>query len=71
MIQETAETIGDLIGNKIADTITEVSKNLQQNNSETVTNEHEKEIPKERCLSQEKKKKRQKIIDNLDIDIIV
>ena len=28
-----------------------VSNNSQQNNSETVTNEHDKEIPKERYIS--------------------
>ena len=32
---------GDLIGHKIADKIT---KKLQQNNSETIINEHDKEI---------------------------
>ena len=58
----------NLIDNKIADAvaesfdsrITKSFKNLQQNNSETVTNENYKEIPKER----------QTIIDNLDINII-
>ena len=42
--------------------ITKVSKNWQQNNSETVTNEHDKEIPKERYISQEE---RQEIVDEL------
>ena len=51
-----------MIANKIADRITKVSKDSQQNNSETVTNEHDKEIPKERYLSPEK---RQEIIDDL------
>ena len=37
---------GDFIGNKITDRIREVSKTLPQNNSETVTNEHDNEIPK-------------------------
>ena len=60
VIQKTAETTGDLIDNKIVDIFTKASKNSQQNNSETVTNENVKEIPKER----------QKIIDNLDINII-
>ena len=46
---------------------TKVSKSLQYN-SETVTNENDKEIPKERQISPEE---RQKIIDDLDIDIIV
>ena len=31
--------------------ITQVSKNLPQNNSETVTNENSKEVPKERYNS--------------------
>ena len=39
-----------------------VSKNSQQNNSETVINEHDKEIPKERYISPEE---RQKTIDDL------
>ena len=62
VIQKTAEATGDLIGNKIANKITKVSKNSQQNNLETVTNEHDKEIPKERYVSPEE---RQEIIDNL------
>ena len=62
MIQKTAEATVDLIGNKIAEKITKVSKTSQQNNSETVTNEHDKEIPKERYISPEE---RQKIIDDL------
>ena len=59
---KTAEATGDLTVNKIADRITKVSKTSQQNNLETVTNEHDKEIPKERYISSEK---RRKIIDNL------
>ena len=39
-----------------------VSKKLQKNNSEIVTNENDKEIPKERSISPEE---RQKILDNL------
>ena len=31
----------------MADIIAKVSKNYQQNNLKTVTNEHDKEIPKE------------------------
>ena len=61
-IQKTAEATGDLIGNKIANRITKVSKNSPQNNSETVTNEHDKEMPEERYISPEE---RQKIIDDL------
>ena len=51
-----------MIGNKIADSITKVSKTIPQNNSKTVAIEHDKEIPKERYISPEK---RQKIIDDL------
>ena len=40
-----------MIGNKIANKITKVSKSLQQNNLETGTNENEKEIPKEKYIS--------------------
>ena len=69
-IQETAEATGDLIGNKIVDMVAtsydgkirKVSKNSQQNNSETVANENDKEIRKERYMSTEK---RQQIIDDL------
>ena len=35
------KTTGDLIGNKIAKRITKVSGSLPQNNSETITNEHD------------------------------
>ena len=60
-IQKTAEATGDLTGNKITDKITRVWKNSQQNNSETVANENDKQMPKERYTSLEE---RQKIIDN-------
>ena len=42
-IQKTAEAAGDLIDNKIGSKITKAPKNLQENNSETVTNETDKE----------------------------
>ena len=61
-IQKTAEATGDLIGSKITDRITKVSKSSQQNNSEAVTNKHDKEIPKERYISPEE---RQKFVDDL------
>ena len=61
-IQKTVKATGILIANKIADKTTEVPKDLQQNNSETVTNEHDKEIPKERYTSSEEK---QEMIDEL------
>ena len=46
VIQKAAEATGDLIDNKIANKMTKVSQNSQRNNSETITNEHDKEIPK-------------------------
>ena len=55
--------IGKLkIGNKINDKIIKVSNKLQENNTETVTNEHDKEIPKEWHISP---LERQGIIDEL------
>ena len=42
-----------MIGNKIANKIAGVSKHPQQNNSQAVTNEHDKEIPKKRYISPE------------------
>ena len=70
-IQKTAEATGDWIGNNIVNVVAKsydgkiatVSKNSQQNNSETVTNEYDKEIPKERYISSDQK--RQEIIDEL------
>ena len=41
-----------------------VSISLPQNNSETITNEHDKKIPKERYISPEE---RQKIIIDLTL----
>ena len=61
-IQKTAEATSDLAGNNIANKSTKVSENSQQNNSETVTNKHDKEILKERDISPEE---RQIIIDDL------
>ena len=37
--------IADTVAKLYDDRITKVSKNSKQNNSETVTNEHDKEIP--------------------------
>ena len=56
------QRIMNLIDKKTAGKITKVSKNSQQNNSERVTNENDKEIPKERGRSPEE---RQKYIDYL------
>ena len=61
-IKKTAEVTDDLIGNKIVNRITKVSKASQQNNLTLVTNENDKETPRERYISPEK---RQKIIDDL------
>ena len=62
LIQKAVDATGDLAGNEIANRVTKVSKSLLQNNSEIITNEHDKEIPKERYISPEE---RQKIIDDL------
>ena len=62
---ETAEATSDWIGNKIANKITSVSKNSQQINSETATDEHDREIPKERYISG---KERREIIDELELE---
>ena len=61
VIQKISEATGDLIGNKIANKIMGVSKNRQKSNSETVANEHDKEIPNEYASPDE----RQGIIDEL------
>ena len=55
-----------MIGNKIPNKITKASKILQQNNLETVTNEHDQEIPKERYVSPEE---RQESIDEMRVKI--
>ena len=57
VIQKTVEATGDLIGNTIVNRITKVL-----NDSETVTNEHDKEMPKEIYISPEEMKE---IIDEL------
>ena len=45
--KKRAEATGDLIGNKMADKLTVMSKNF----FETVTNGHDKEIPKKGYIS--------------------
>ena len=50
----TAEVAGGVIGNKIANRVTKVSSS-PQNNSETITNEHDKETPKERYITPEER----------------
>ena len=59
-IQKTSETTGNLIGNKVADKITSVSKKSPKELHSQ--NENEIEIPKERYISPEK---RQKNIDEI------
>ena len=59
-IQKTAGATGDLIGNKIADKITKVSRTAPQNGSETVGSEtkntgFDRELTEERYISAEKK----------------
>ena len=62
VIRKAAGVTADLICNKIANKITGLSKDSQQNNSQTVTNDDHKEIPKERYITLEE---RQKYIDDL------
>ena len=52
-IQKTAEATGDLIGNKISDKITSISKSLKELHSKekNSTEEANNEIPKERYIS--------------------
>ena len=54
-IQKSVEAIGDLISNKTADKITKVRRTSPKNTSGTVTNEHDKEISKERYINLQKK----------------
>ena len=61
-IQKTAEATGDLIGNKITNRIIKVSRRSPHDSLETVKNENDKEIPKERYTSPEEI---DKIIDDL------
>ena len=61
-IQKTAEATVELNSNKIADKFTKVSKVLPQNNSKIVANIEkiiglDREIPKERYVSPEKRQK--------------
>ena len=60
IVHKSAEAIGDLIGNRIADKITSASK--KSHNEEIQPNEVNNEIPKERYISS---KERQKVIDEL------
>ena len=63
---KTAEATGDVIGNKIADKITSISKSPQNASKElhSKTDENETEILKERCISPEK---RQRMMDELTL----
>ena len=47
-VQKAAEATDDSIGNKFVNKITKSLKTSQENISETVINEYDKEIPKER-----------------------
>ena len=49
-LQNAAQATSDLSGNKIASRIMKVSRTSPQNNSETITNEHDKEIPKKKDI---------------------
>ena len=64
----TDNKIVEVLAKSYDDRITKVFKKSQENNSETVTKENDKEIPKERYIPSEE---RQTIIDNLDVNIMV
>ena len=49
--KKTAEATGFLIGNNIANRMTQVPKTSQENNLEIITNENDKEIPKTGYIS--------------------
>ena len=57
VIQKAEEATGDLIGNKIANKITKASRSSLQNNSETITNEHDKKYLKKDIYLQKKDRK--------------
>ena len=63
-IQKTAEATSDLIGNKIADKMTSVSKKpaMELHNNDETEEDVEKATPKKRYISPEE---RQQIIDEL------
>ena len=63
-IQKTAEATGDLIGNKIADKITSLSKNSDADSEMEVGRTSSKDVPKRRYISPEEK---QQIIDELGL----
>ena len=48
--QKLSEATDDLLCQKIADKTSKASKTLPKNNTETVTNEYDKEISKERYV---------------------
>ena len=61
-MKKNSRSTVDLIDNKIGIRITNFSKNSQQNNSENVTNESDKEMPKKRYIF---RKKDRKFVDDL------
>ena len=63
---KTAEATGDLIGDKIANKITKVSRTSAQNNSEAVTNETENnKLDREILRKKISPEKRQQIMDDV------
>ena len=57
-----AEVTGNLVGNKVADKITSISKKYPDHSTELQSNEANNEMPKERYISP---KERQQIVDEL------
>ena len=50
-IQKKSEANGNLLGNKVANKVTKVSRGSPQNDSEAVISGHDKQIPEERYIS--------------------
>ena len=67
IIQKSAKVTGDLTDNKIPKAITTVPRSPSQNNWETITHEHDKQIPKEKYIT---RKEWQEIIDDLRVLMI-
>ena len=49
--KKKSEANGNLIDNKVANQVIKVSRGSSQNDSETVTSEHDKQIPEQRYIS--------------------
>ena len=55
--QKIAKPTGDMIGNKIANKVIQISRSSIQSKSETIANKHDKEMPKQRYISLDRRQK--------------